>query len=323
MATGKYSDVKIYEAEFYGGMNEAVAQNVNVFNGASNGAIRLVSVPMKGHYEKTSFWKDVSGLVSRRDITSVAAAADLAMTQDEQIAVKLNRKIGPVGQTLDTWRKLGLNASEMSYQFGKLVGDRVTQEWVNLSISAASAAIGAVAALVHTISANGTITHGELIKGNAKLGDASGRIRAYVMHSKPFFDLLGQAMTDKIINVADMVIFQGNVATFGKPVIVTDVPGLKVTGTPDLYHTLALVEDAIVVNESEQREILSDVVLGTENIIMRAQGEYAYSLKLKGVKWDVTNGGVNPLDAAVTTGSNWDKVVTDNKDMLGIKVISG
>lgn len=323
MATGKYSDVKIYEAEFYGGMNEAVAQNVNVFNAASNGAIRLVSVPMKGHYEKTSFWKDISGLVSRRDITSVAAVTDLAMTQDEQIAVKLNRKIGPVGQTLDTWRKLGLNASEMSYQFGKLVGDRVTQEWVNLSISAASAAIGAVAALVYTISANGTLTHGDILKGNALMGDASGRIRAYVMHSKPFFNLLGQSITDKIVNVADMVIFQGNVATFGKPVIVTDVPGLKVTGTPDLYHTLALVEDAIVVNESEQREILSDVVLGTENIIMRAQGEYAYSLKLKGVKWDVTNGGVNPLDAAVTTGSNWDKVVTDNKDMLGCKIISG
>lgn len=323
MATGKYSDVKIYEAEFYGGMNEAVAQNINVFNGASNGALNLVSIPMKGHYEKNSFWKDVSGLVSRRDITSVAAVTDLAMTQDEHIAVKLNRKIGPVGQTLDTWRKLGLSSSEMSFQFGKLVGDRVTKEWVNLSIAAASAAIGSVAGLVHTIAANGLMTHPSLLTGTSKLGDASGRIRAFVMHSKPFFDLLGSAMTANIVNVADMVIFQGNVATFGKPVIVTDVPGLKVTGTPDLYHTLGLVEGAITVNESEQREIFSDVTLGTENIILRAQGEYAYSLKLKGVKWDVANGGLNPLDAAVTTGSNWDQVVTDIKDMLGIKVISG
>jgi hypothetical protein len=323
MATGKYSDVKIYEAEFYGGMNESVAQNVNVFNAASNGAIRLISIPQKGHYEKTSFWKDISGLVSRRDITSVAGVTDLAMAQDETVAVKLNRKIGPVGQTLDTWRKLGLNSSEMSFQFGKLVGDRVTKEWVNLALSAASAAIGAVGALVHTISANGTITHGEMVKGSAKMGDAAGRVRAYVMHSKPFFDLLGQSLTDKIVNVADMVIFQGNVATFGRPVIVTDAPGLLVTGTPDLYHTLALTEDAIVVNESEQREILSDIALGTENIIMRAQGEYAYSIKIKGTKWDIANGGLNPLDAAIATGSNWDKVVTDNKDMAGFKIVSG
>lgn len=323
MATGKYSDAKIYEAEFYGGMNEAIAQNINVFNAASNNAIRLISQPMKGHYEKTSFWKDVSGLVSRRDITSVAAATDLALTQDEQIAVKLNRKIGPVGQTLDTWRKLGLSGSEMSYQFGKLVGDRVVQEWLNTSVAAASAAIGAQAGLVSTIAANGTSTHGELLKAMGKMGDASGRIRAFVMHSKPFFDLMGQAITDKVVNVADMVIFQGNIATFGRPVIVTDVPGLLVAGAPNLYHTLALVEDAIVVNESEAREIYSDIVLGTENIIMRAQGEYAYSVKLKGVKWDVANGGLNPLNAAVATGSNWDIVVTDTKDMLGAKMVSG
>lgn len=323
MPIGKASDFKIYEPEFYGGMVEAITQNVNVFNAASNGALRLVSAAQKGHYDKESFFKDIANLVTRRDITSVSAATDLAMTQDEIIAVKANRKIGPVTQTMDAFKKLGANPSEMSLVFGRMVGSRVVQEMVNTSVAALSSAVGGQAGLIHTIAANGTMTHAALVSGMAKFGDAAGRLRAWVMHSKPYFDLFQQSITDKITNVADVVIVQGTPATLGKPVIVTDIPGLLVSGTPNLYHTLGLVEDAVTVNESEERNIISQVVTGLENLAVRIQGEYAYTIKLKGYKWDVANGGANPASAALVTASNWDVAVSDNRDTAGIKIISG
>ena len=42
MAMGKASDFQIYHEQFYGGMYEELAQNVDIFNAASKNNIRLV-----------------------------------------------------------------------------------------------------------------------------------------------------------------------------------------------------------------------------------------------------------------------------------------
>jgi hypothetical protein len=53
-------------------------------------------------------------------------------------------------------------------------------------------------------------------------------------------------------------------------------------------------------------------------LVVRVQAEYAYSLGIKGFKYDVANGGANPDATAVGTASNWDKVATDKKDLAGV-----
>lgn len=64
----------------------------------------------------------LSGLVSRRDTTSTGAATDQTMTQDEWVSVKLNRKIGPVLQSRDSFRKImaGKTEQEMSFILGQM-----------------------------------------------------------------------------------------------------------------------------------------------------------------------------------------------------------
>lgn len=49
----------------------------------------------------------------------------------------------------------------------------------------------------------------------------------------------------------------------------------------------------------------------------------AYNLGLKGMAWDVANGGVYPDDTAVGTGSNWDgsgagPIMDNAKDFGGV-----
>lgn len=325
MAIGKASDFKIYEEEFYGGMFEAVAQTTQAFNGASAGAMRLIARELKGQYEKESFLKDISGLISRRDTTSVSAATDLAMTQDEFVSVKVNRKIGPVAQTLDAWRKIGADQREMSFKLGQMIGERQAADYVNTAVLAAETAISGVSDLNYTIASTGTLTHGALVSGMAKLGDASASIAAWVMHSKPFHDLLGQAITDKIFGVANIAIYNGTTGTLGRPVIVVDAPALTDANgsATDTYNILGLVPGAVTVTESEQREIVSEVVTGLENLVMRVQGEYAFNLGVKGFGWDVTNGGANPTDTAVGTSSNWDQKATSYKHCAGVRIVAG
>lgn len=326
MAIGKHTDFKIYEPEFYGGMYEAISQNVNGFNGASQGAIQLIAQAQKGHFEKDSFFKTIANLITRRDIDAVTGVTDLAMPQEENIAVKVNRKIGPLAHTLDSWRKLGTDAREMSFVFGKAVGDEQTKDYINTAILSVEAAIGAVAALNvdKTAASPTTLTHSYLVDGLATFGDASNNIVAWVMHSKTYFDLVKQAISDKVFEVAGATIYGASPGTFNRPVVVIDAPALNndVTSlsTDNDYSVLGLVNGAVQIKETEGREIVSEVVTGLENLVMRVQGEYAFNVRVKGCKWDVTNGGKNPTDAALGTGSNWDKNVTSNKAFAGFRI---
>ena len=70
MAISNASDFKIYQEQFFGGMTETLQQATNVMNAASRGAILMTTERMKGDYEYESFFKTVSSLVSRQDITS-------------------------------------------------------------------------------------------------------------------------------------------------------------------------------------------------------------------------------------------------------------
>jgi hypothetical protein len=322
MTAGTKSDFVIYQEEFFGGMTETLMQNTDAFNGASRNAVRMVPARKKGDYEKESFVKEVAGLISRRDITSVEDAEDLKLEQDEFIAVKLNRKIGPVTQSRDAFKKISADPSTFSFILGQQWGVAVLVDYLNSAIRALAAALSGVATNSLTAYAGATLVHTHLAESLAKMGDSSRNVVCWVMHSKPYHDLVKQSITDKITNVADVTIQQGTAATLGRPAIVVDSPALIISSSPYTYITLGLVADAAVVEESESRDILSQDITGKENILMRIQGEYAFNLKLKGFAWDTSTGGVNPTDASVATSGNWDSVVNDPKALGGVYLVT-
>jgi len=327
VAIGKASDFTIYDEEFFGGFTEIQQQMSDAFNSASRNGLRLQPLRRKGDYEKESFMQEVSSLITRRDTTSVATATDLAMTQDEFIGVKINRKIGPVSQTLDAWRKISENQQTMSFLLGQQIAKAVMVDYVNMAVSAGVASLLGQTALTHDASTGAgtdTMSHTLLLSALAKLGDAGGRVVALVMHSKPYYDLMKQAITDNIVDVAGVSINTGDIASFGKPVIVTDSTNLVETSgsSESVYRTLLLVEDAVRVQESEERDVLSEPVTGLENLAFRIQGEFAFNLRVRGFKWDTTNGGSNPTDAAVATSTNWDLSASDTRSGPGALLIT-
>lgn len=337
MAIGKASDFKIYQEQFHTGVTEVLRQNAEVFNGASAGTILFSTMLHKGDYVQEAFWQELTNLISRRDTTSVAAATDQAMTQAEDVKVKLNRKIGPVAQTIDAFKKISADPEIMSFILGKQWGVAIMVEALNTALGAAVAAYGQdliagtgttgnTGVIGTSPTAADTMTHSALVNGLAEFGDRSNMVSAFVMHPKVYHDLMKQSIADKIVDVAGVTINAGSVATLGKPVIVTQSSSLVSAATggagQDEYLTLCLTPGAIQIEESEGRTIVSDLVTGLENLVMRYQGEYAYSLSLKGYAWDITNGGANPTSATVNTATNWDQIVTDDRSLGGSRILS-
>lgn len=321
MAIGKASDFKIYQEEFFGGMTEKLQQNAQGIAEQSKGAIVIKAHEHRGDYEKESFIKSLSALVSRQDITSTSAVTDTALTQDDEIRVKVHRKIGPVAQAKKAFKMISEDPRVLSFILGQQQAQAVAEDMLNTGLAAAANGIANVSALLNddTAATVKTVTHTSLLQTLALFGDRADRIVAWVMHSTQFFDLGIQAIADQVDTVASGVIQAYNVPGFGRPLLVTDSASLIVTGdTPDSYFVLGLAQDGLQLLQSEEMEVLTEDVSGLEQIVIRYQGEYAYSVGLKGYQWDTTNGGANPSAAAVATGSNWDKVASSNKDTAGV-----
>jgi hypothetical protein len=321
VAIGKISDFTIYDLQYYSGITEVLLQNANVFNAASRNAIRIVPQLVKGQFEKTTFMKNIASLITRRDPTSIAGVVDKSLSQGEHVSVKVNRKIGPVAHTKDSFRKIASTPEELSLILGQQAGAAIAIDYVDTAIRSAVAATKSNPALIKNY-ATTTITHKKLLETMALFGDRASRIVCWVMHSRLYFDLVGQAIADKILNIADVAIAEGSTATLGKPTIISDSAALISLNEPsssasDTYHVLGLTEDAIQLKESEDRDAVLDPVTGLENLVLRWQGEYAFNIGLKGYAY-ATGAGANPTDATLASSANWSQVVTDDKDCLGV-----
>jgi len=329
MADYLASNFKVYQEYMKTRAAEKLQQQADGFNAAVNNAIILSTVEKAGDYEYESFFKDIASLVTRRDNTSVSAATKLSMAQDEFIRVKLNRKIGPVDQTRDSFRKIFARYSET--EFAGILGGQIAVaqqlDMMNSGLLAARAALDNVSsnAMRYTIPSNGTITTAGMVSGLALMGDRADRIVAWVMHSKPYYDLVKEQIAAKIDGVANFNVQTGTPITLNRPVLVTDSASLKVTsGSPAVtdYYTLGLTANGILCEVTETSDIVIDDVTGLENIITRLQGEFAYNVGVKGFKYDVGNGAANPNATALGTGSNWDLAASDLKSVAGVVIKS-
>lgn len=321
---GKASDFKIYDEYVHTRINELLAQNGEAFGAASAGAMRMTTRSIKGDYEYSSFFQNIgAALATRRDLTSVSGQTDTPMTQSENISVKLNRKLIPVTQTRDAFRKIFGQYSQT--EFSGLVAEQYANamqlEMLNTGLSAVAAALKQQTASYVTETSLGSISTNSLFSALAAMGDRASRVVCWVMHSKPYYDLVKSQASANITGVSNFNVATATPVTANRPVVITDSASLIANlNSPDVndYYTLGLTADAVMVENSEEQEVVLQDVTGLENLSIRMQGEYAYNLSLKGFQWDVANGHANPNAAAVATGTNWDAAYASHKDRSGV-----
>lgn len=328
MAASLASNMKVYDNFAAGRTNEILAQFGDIFNAASNGAVKLSTKTAKGNYAYESFFANLGAtLAARRDNTSVTAQTDTALTQDEHVKVKLSRKIKPVSTTRDAWLKAfgSISQAEFSDVLGEQVANIMQLEMVNSVLLAVRAALKQQTASYVTQSSLGSMTTDVLVSSLEAMGDRANRVVCWFMHSAAYYDLVRNQIGANITNVSDFNIATASPVTLNRPVIITDSSALVTQiNSPDLnnYFTLGLTPDAITVENSEEQYITFQEVTGLENLIIRMQGEYAYTVGLKGFKWDVSNGGANPDATALALGTNWDTHFTDVKDRAGVAAMT-
>ena len=300
---------------------ETLAQMVDKFNGASNGAIRLTTSGFDGDFLQESFFAAIHSAQRRVDryaAQSSASATDL--TQLRTSGVKVAGGFGPIrfepGQL--TW--LQKPTSEGIEVASRNFAEALLADQLNTAIAALCAAIGNQgAATTNDVSASAGISYTAMNAAHALFGDMSQAIVANVMNGAAYHKLIAQNLTNgaQLFVAANVQV----VDILGRPVIVTDAPALYVAGTPNKLRVLGLADGAATVYDGGDVISNIDTSNGQTRIETTMQVDYTFGLSLKGYTWDVTNGGKSPTDAELATGSNWDKVATSIKHTAGVMVV--
>lgn len=300
---------------------ETLAQMVDKFNAASNGAIRLTTAGFEGDFLQESFFAAIHSAQRRVDrYAAQAAATPTDLTQLKMSGVKVAGGFGPIRYEPSQLTWLNKPTAQGIEVASRNFAEALLADQLNTAIAALCAAIANQATATNDVSATAGLNYTAMNNAHAKFGDASGSLVAQVMNGQAYHKLLGLNLTN-----AQQLYQAGNVLVvnvLGKPVVVTDAPALYVSGAPNKLRVLSLSEGAATVFDGS--DIISNIQTtnGQTRIETTMQVDYSFGLSLKGYTWDEANGGKSPTDAELATGSNWDKIATSIKQTAGVITIA-
>jgi hypothetical protein len=308
--------IKVFQDFVYGAMTETVAQQVQKFNDASAGALRLVNAKNVGDIKQKASFAAISGLVRRRDAYGSGTLTATSLTQRQENSVKVAGGTLPVKFEEQQYSFIQLNPKVAGITLGEQLAPAMIQDQLNSAIRCGVAAIGGNANVKHDSSAGAT-TFDSLNKAAAKFGDYSGNLVCWVMHSKVAHDLYSNALTNGafLFNYGNISVMRD---PFGRLFVITDAPALVIPGTPNRYIALGLTRNAIMVEDNGD---FNDTMLkapGTENITTTYQAEWSFNVGVMGYSWTASTGGSSPTDTALGTSANWTKTASFDKTTAGV-----
>lgn len=317
------SDLAVYSEYAYASMTEVLRQRIDLFNAATGGAITLRSAAHQGDFSDVAFFAKISGLVRRRNSYGSGSVGEKKLAHLVDTMVKVAAGTPPVRLDPGQFKWIQQNPEVAGAALGQQLAVDTMADMLNVGLGASYAALSAQTAVVYDATGNtspeNTLSFGNLNNGQAKFGDQASTISAWVMHSKPMFDLYGKNLTnaERLFNYGNINVMRD---PFGKLLVMTDSQNLVIAGTPNNYAVLGLVPGAVIIDQNNDYTANEEAKNGDENIIRTFQAEWSYNVGVRGFAWDKTNGGKSPNDAALLTATNWDKYATSHKDLAGVVV---
>lgn len=312
------ADMRYFDQYVLPALPEAIDQQIQKFNEASAGAIRLTRDGFDGDFMQQSFFNSLASAQRRveRYASPNATVNPTPLTNEVVTSVKIAGGFGPIefepGQISWLRKPTALGVATAVRQ----LTDLIVQDELNTAIMALVAAVGNNANTTHD-GVNDINRQVALNNAHAKFGDASHNIVANVMSGQTYHKLIDESLVN-----AQRLYQSGRVTVvdiLGKRFVVTDAPALRDLGSPlqspPEAYVLGLVAGAATVHDEGDLITNFETSNGKERIVSTFQADYTFGLGLKGYAW---NDDPSPSDAALATGSNWLKAVSSDKHTAGV-----
>lgn len=228
------SDMIVFNEQVQLVATEVVDQEVALFNEASLGTIGIADEAHIGDFIEEAYYKIISSLINRRDAYGDAEVDDSPITQIKDIAVKVDGRVGPIIWTSEQFRRLGKSQEEAGLVIGEQAAKAMIQDYLN---SAAVCLVAALEAFDHRAKTSGEtslildrstqlVSLAALNQTASLFGDRSQTIIVWLMHSKVWHDLIGEAITNtsRLYSIGDIHVMEDGL---GRRYIVSDIPILN------------------------------------------------------------------------------------------------
>lgn len=299
---------------------ETLAQQIELFNAASQGMIVLSTDGFVGDFSESSFWNAIHSSQRRVDRYAAQGTPTVTdLTQTKKAAVKIAGGFGPIRYEPAQLTWLNKPTAEAIEVASRNMSEAIMADMLNTAILALVTAIQNQAAVTNDVSATAGIGYSAFNNAHAKFGDASTSLTGMVMNGTAMHKLIGQNITN-----TNRLYFANGVMVIdllGKPAIVTDAPALRVAGSPNKLKVLSLRAGAAKVHNAGDMITNIQTNNGKSRIETTMQTDYSFGLELEGYTWDETNGGKSPDDTDLATGTNWDFVMGSYKHSAGVITI--
>lgn len=317
------SDLAVFSEYAYDAMTEVLRQQIDLFNGASQGTITLQAAAHQGDYSDRAFYAKVDGLIRRRDAYGSGPVAGKSLSHLIDTMVKIASGTPPVSLNPGQFRWIQRNPEEAGAALGQQLARDALADMLNTGVMIAYAAMSNDADEVAYDGTAAAMDPKNFVRASRKFGDNAGRILAWVSHSGPLFDMYESNMSNEaaLFNYGSVIIQRD---PFGRPFIISDSPSLVeadgVAADVDRYHTLGLVSDALVIHQNNDFDDNFEKKNGDENLLRTYQAEWSYNVGVRGYSWNKSS--ASPTDAALGSAANWERYATDTKDLAGVIIES-
>jgi hypothetical protein len=319
-------DLQTFNDFFYGAVTEVTMQQLNKFNEASAGTIRLVPKKNVGDRAHETRFKEVKDLIRRRDPDTNAAVTSSKLSKLDEQSIKVAAGTKPIDIDPGDFDWIQLDPGLGGMVYGEQLARGMPQDQLNTGLSATVAGLSAIGAPSAADALDGvTLDISAAVGGAAVIdpvamndtasmfSDNAQAIRAWAMHGLSFHAVMGEALknAERLFSYETVAIYRDHI---GRIFIVTDSPALS--NGDGTYNTIGLTEDAVIVEDNGDFRTAYNETTGFENIKAQIQSQWSYNLRLKGISY--TAAGNAPTDAQIATPANWEQVVSDIKSTSGV-----
>lgn len=312
------SNMVVFNDDLRTATMETLGQQIEQFNGASNGALMLSSEGFRGDFFEESFVNALYSAQRRVNMYGAnSAATPTDYSEDQLNGVKVAGGFGPIRMEPAQFQWMQTNEDEAIANISLAMSTAILQDELNTAIACLVAAIeNQGASTVVDVSGGSQIDQSALNASHALFGDKSKLLTTQIMTGVQYHNLIGQNLT----NATQLFQAEGVLVTdiLGKISVITDAPALTATGK---QKVLSLTSGSARISDGGGFTSNVDVRNGNQRIEATMQADYNFMAKLKGYSWDEVNGGKSPDDATLATGSNWDLAYDEIKNTAGVLTI--
>lgn len=309
---------EVFENTVYNVGQDLLKENVDVFNGHSNGAIVLSSQSIQGDFAQSMNLTLGKDLVKSRNPYAQTDLTDKGFARQKDNIVKLGMGLNPISWTNSEFNWVKQNPELAGAKIGRAMAQQTMQRMAEFAIGSVATCLNQNAKLKRNIAVGKTISHNDFVQALSVMGDQFNSVELYVIHSATYFALLNTTFqnSERLWDFGNFAVMR---TALGHKFLITDNKGLLNADTE--RYSLGLKRGSVLVGTEQDFAQAIDTITGKENLAYRYQAEWTSALKVANRRYK-TSDAMNGLSySAVTNTANWETISSDVKDETGVVIV--